>query len=127
MRKKYYIDGNLVRTSERVYTHAVLRGENVISCSGSLQLAHKEMGYWVGRCNSAIEVRQRAIAAIDAGRSSIMVSKGRYKCRWDLNPAKRPVYLAEIEGYEREKASYSIRTLEQRAAQTDTSAETEGR
>ena len=112
MKKKYYIDGKLVRTSERVYTHAVLRNGKVIACSGSLQLAQKEMGYWIGRCNSAIAGSQKAIAAIDAGRSSILVTSGRYKYRCEVSPAKRAQYLADIEEYTRRKSEYSIRPLE---------------
>lgn len=38
---KYYYNGIKIRTSDNVYTHAVIRGEKVIACCGRKDLADK--------------------------------------------------------------------------------------
>ena len=112
MKNKYYIDGNLVRTSARVYTHAVLRNGEVIACSGNLQLAQKEMWYWLKRCDTAIDRSRKAVSAIDAGKSYFTIEGRRGRYRVEADPAKRAQYLDDIERLEKEKTVYSIRELE---------------
>lgn len=40
---KYYINGIKVRTSNNVYTHAVVCGTKILGCCGSYALAQKKM------------------------------------------------------------------------------------
>lgn len=41
MKKKYYLNEKLVRTSERTYTHAITYKGKLIACCGSYDLAIK--------------------------------------------------------------------------------------
>ncbi len=65
---KYYVNDRLVRTSKNhIYTHAVMRGDDLIACCGSLDLAGKRMSSEIGRYNSSINDCKNAIIAIDNG------------------------------------------------------------
>ena len=40
---KYYVNGKLVRTSENEYKYAIMCGEKLIACSGTLVNAQKRL------------------------------------------------------------------------------------
>lgn len=70
-KKKYYFDGRLIRTSDRVYTHVVLRGDKVVSCCGRLELAEKELSRQKNRATADIKFFQGCLKALQDGKASI--------------------------------------------------------
>ena len=111
----YYIDGKQVRKSERTYTHAVLHRGQAVSCSGSYDLAVKEMARRLKQLDGYIEERKMAIKAIDAGKTYYIIraknKHGSYVEKIKIRYT-RDEYLAQIAKYEEEKTHYSIRALE---------------
>lgn len=67
---KYYFGDRLVRTSERTYTHAVLRGDQVVACCGRLDLAEKEATRRRNVVQSNIDFAQKCLDAILSGKKS---------------------------------------------------------
>lgn len=67
---KYYFGDRLVRTSERTYTHAVLRGDQVVACCGRLDLAEKEATRRKNLVQSNIDFAQKCLDAIRSGAKS---------------------------------------------------------
>lgn len=110
---KYYIDDKLVRTSDRVYTHAVLKGDRVVSCAGSFELAQKALtreGFFE---REALNENKAAIRAIDAGKTEFQVTtrRGWYKVRVT---GTREQYESRVAYFEEVLKSYHIRELEAR-------------
>lgn len=70
-KKKYYFGDRLVRTSDRTYTHVVLRGNEVVSCCGRLELAEKELTRRKNRAMADIEFIQGCLKALREGKTSI--------------------------------------------------------
>lgn len=56
MKKKYYYNGELVRTSDNDYPYGILRGETIVSCCSRYDLAEK-------KCNEARIYMDRVIAS----------------------------------------------------------------
>ena len=67
---KYYFGDRLVRTSDRVYTHAVVRGEQVVSCCGRMDLAEKEVTRRRNALQSNIAFYQKCLETLNAGKKS---------------------------------------------------------
>ena len=67
---KYYIGDRLVRTSDRTYTHAVLRGDQVVACCGRLDLAEKEVARRRNHVQSNIDFAQKCLDTLRAGKRS---------------------------------------------------------
>lgn len=110
---KYYIDDKLVRTSDRTYTHAVLFGDDVISCCGSHQLAQKELSRRLAIHDANIHDSRLAIKAIDQGKNYYMTTVGRrsYKAKVERS---REEYEERIADNEARKTRYSVHELETR-------------
>lgn len=110
---KYYIDGKLVRTSKNTYTHAVLFGDELVSCSSRYDLAVKEMDRRIANHNGNIADFKSAIKAIDEGKNFYWT-----KCCGHSYKAKvtrtREAYVEAIADCENRKTRYSIRELEAR-------------
>ena len=111
---KYYIDDKLVRTSKtRTYTHAVLVGDEVKSCSGSYELAKKELDRRIAALNDSIKNCKLAIAAIDEGKKFYWTTFNRRSYKAEIH-STREEYLGYIADYEERKTRYHIRELEAR-------------
>ena len=67
---KYYIGDRLVRTSDRTYTHAVMRGDQVIACCGRLDLAEKEVTRNRNHVQANIAFRQKCLDTLREGKTS---------------------------------------------------------
>lgn len=113
---KYYIDGKLVRTSDRTYTHAVLFDDDVRSCCGSFLLAQKELNRRLSELCTANNDYLAAIEAIDNGKTFYMArlfsdSRRPYK---QAIKRSREEYLEFIAQNEDKKTRWHIRELEAR-------------
>ena len=112
---KYYIDGKLVRTSKtRTYTHAVMFGDEVVSCCGSYLLACKELDKRINHLCAIIRDSRAAIEAIDNGKSYYMARIFSDNRRPYKNPIKRSreEYEKWISESEDKKTRWHIRELE---------------
>lgn len=70
-KKKYYFGDRLIRTSDRIYTHVVLRGNDVLSCCGRLDLAEKELVRRKNQARTNIEFYQSCLKALQRGKTFI--------------------------------------------------------
>lgn len=111
---KYYIDDKLVRTSKtHTYTHAVLFGDKVKSCSGSYELAKKEMDRRIAELDESIRNSKLAIAAIEEGKNYYWTTFKRRSYKAEIT-STREEYLGYIAANEELKTRYHIRELEAR-------------
>ena len=51
---KYYYNGKKVRTSDNLYTHAIIKGEKVIACCSRYDLAVKRLNQEINYFNKDI-------------------------------------------------------------------------
>lgn len=51
---KYYYNGKKVRTSDNIYTHAIIKGEKVIACCSRYDLAVKRLNQEINYFNKDI-------------------------------------------------------------------------
>lgn len=79
---KYYIGDRLVRTSERTYTHAVMRGDRLASCCGSLALAEKEATRLKNAARESINFSVRCLEASLAGKPRVTYTARSGNRRW---------------------------------------------
>lgn len=116
-KKKYYFGDRLVRTSDRTYSHVVLRGDDVLSCCGSLVLAEKEMTRWKNRAAESIRFNQNCLDALQAGKTSIRytyrvgVRSFTYTCKITESPEYYRTRISELKDM---ISSYRVEPLEVR-------------
>ena len=110
---KYYINDRLVRTSDRIYTHAVMFDDEVRSCCGNLQLATKELNRRLSALDVSSSDCRKAIKAIDEGKTYYMAT-------FDRRPYKEKIrytreeYMQFIANSEDLKTRWHICELESR-------------
>lgn len=113
----YYIDGKKVRTSERVYTHAVMIDGELVGCCGSEELARKSLGTQVNQWLSNAKFNRDCAAALDAGKTHIRITertrRGPYSWNHKLDRSKEE-YLARAEEAEARAKGFYIVELEAR-------------
>ena len=80
MANKYYYNGKLVRTSDHIYTHAVLneKGE-VIACRPSFEKASNVITSEVSKAKKAINENNKGIEARKAGKDGFWTKDGNTK------------------------------------------------
>ena len=111
---KFYIDGNLVRTSKtHDYTHALMFGNSVLSCHGSYEAAVKAMNRDIAQTNQRIANTAAAIKAIDEGRDTYRYRYGR-ETWWAKVTETREEYETYIAGQKESITRLKIRELEAR-------------
>lgn len=71
MANKYFYNGKLVRTSEHIYTHAVLneKGE-LVGCRPSYDKAHNIITSKIAEANSFVKEYKSLLKAISEGRKT---------------------------------------------------------
>lgn len=84
---KYFVGDQLVRTSARVYTHAVMRRDRVISCCGSLVLAEKEATRRKNAARESIYFCQKCLEASIAGEARVTYTARSGNRSWTENRA----------------------------------------
>lgn len=115
---KFYYDGKLVRTSKtHVYSHAVLWAGEVVACSGSYELARKELASRISRLESSNNNCKLAVAAIERG-DRFYWAKEKCGRGWNSYRVKiewsKEKYLEIIAANEETKKKYEIVELEAR-------------
>ena len=93
---KYYYNGKLIRTSNHVYTHAVLTPDGkVIGCRNGLANAQRAKDAERGMANNDRRDAEAAIKALRAGRSFYFYHVGRMQYKHTFTAADT------VEKYER--------------------------
>lgn len=114
---KYYIGDRLVRTSDRTYTHAVMRGDQVIACCGRLDLAEKEASRLRSNAQSNIDFSKKCLDTLRAGKKSFRHTEriGR-RSFTDTIVLDEPAeyYVGRIEHWEHQMKSYRVVALDAR-------------
>lgn len=112
---KYYIGDKLVRTSNRIYTHAILRDAKVIACSGSYELAVKELKRLRNRDLDELKFIKDCIEALNVGQYKVQYVEriGRRTFRgWYIIREQREYYENTLKELMSKIDSYRIKTLQ---------------
>jgi hypothetical protein len=84
---KYFYNGELIRTSTHIYTHAVLDEKgNCIACRNGRENAQKAKDAQRVWANGERRFAEEAIKAMQAGRSSFFYTSGRDKVVYKFKP-----------------------------------------
>ena len=86
MKTRYYYNGKLIRTSDHVYTHAVLDNEGkCVACRNGLEQAMRAKEAEKTFAKNGIRDCEAAIKALEAGKSYYFYKLGRcqYKYRFE--------------------------------------------
>lgn len=112
---KYFINGEKVRESKRIYTHAVVNvNGTLIGCCGSYELACNLMNREKAIKQGNIESYRSAIRALENGESHYWVKDGRgrqYRCSAGCTKEEYEAGILEFEKY---RDGYRIVELEAR-------------
>lgn len=114
---EYYIGERLVRSSERTYTHAVLRGDQVIACCGRLDLAEKEAANHKKVALGNVDFYQKLLKAKIAGKPYVIHTerfRGRNYTEKILLGEDIEYYESKVSQYEHQATLYHIEPLEAR-------------
>ncbi len=121
MKHRYYYNGNLVRTSEREYTHAVINNQTgrLVACSGSERLAQNVKSSAESECRRGIRNAEAAYKALVAGKSYYREEYGRrtypVKFHPDDTPEGMQTWKAEVQArLEHIQRDWAIVELEKR-------------
>lgn len=79
---KYYVGDKLVRTSDRIYTHAVMRGNELVTCCGRLDLAEKEATRRKNAARESIYFCQKCAEARRAGETRVTFTQRSGNRHW---------------------------------------------
>ena len=84
MKKNYYLNGKLVRRSDNIYTHAIIKGEKVIACCSRYDLAVKRLNQEINYFNKEIASDEIFLQEAIEGKHDECISYFKVKNRAEL-------------------------------------------
>lgn len=81
---KYYYNGKKVRTSDNLYTHAIIKGEKVIACCSRYDLAVKRLNQEINNFNKDIASNEKFLQEAIEGKQDDCIGYFKVKNRCEL-------------------------------------------